>query len=63
MDIAPKYAGIVMGLSNAAGKLDGVVGVSLTGKILDAAKNANMNLSIGFSSSRFAFACSVPLCS
>ncbi|CAL9150353.1 unnamed protein product [Musa hybrid cultivar] len=45
MDVAPKYAGIVMGISNTAGTLAGVVGVGVTGRILDAAKNANVDLS------------------
>eukprot|EP00798_Chlamydomonas_sp_ICE-L_P007480 gene7480-625_t len=36
MDIAPKYAGMVMGISNTAGTLAGVVGVAVTGYILDA---------------------------
>ena len=34
MDIAPRYAGVLMGLSNSAGTLAGVVGVKLTGTIL-----------------------------
>ncbi|ERN12592.1 hypothetical protein AMTRI_Chr01g113530 [Amborella trichopoda] len=38
LDIAPKYAGIVMGVSNTAGTLAGVVGVGLTGRILEDAK-------------------------
>ncbi|KAJ6831129.1 putative anion transporter 7 [Iris pallida] len=45
MDIAPRYAGIVMGVSNTAGTLAGIVGVSLTGQILESAKSANMDLS------------------
>ncbi|XP_072978054.1 probable anion transporter 6 [Typha angustifolia] len=45
MDVAPNYAGIVMGFSNTAGTLAGIVGVGLTGKILEAAKAANMDLS------------------
>ncbi|WOL06648.1 putative anion transporter 6 [Canna indica] len=45
MDIAPRYAGIVMGVSNTAGTLAGIVGVGLTGRILEAAKTANMDLS------------------
>lgn len=36
LDIAPKYAGIVMGVSNTAGTLAGIVGVSATGHILQA---------------------------
>lgn len=45
LDVAPKYAGIVMGVSNTAGTLAGIVGVGLTGNILEAAKSANMDLS------------------
>lgn len=44
MDIAPRYAGIVMGISNTAGTLAGIVGVDLTGKLLEAAKTANLDL-------------------
>ncbi|KAL3696210.1 hypothetical protein R1sor_010286 [Riccia sorocarpa] len=36
MDIAPRYAGIVMGVSNTAGTVAGVVGVAATGQILEA---------------------------
>lgn len=36
MDIAPRHAGVVMAIANGAGTLaGGVVGVSLTGQILD----------------------------
>lgn len=45
MDVAPRYAGIVMGVSNTAGTLAGIVGVDLTGRLLEAAKNANLDLS------------------
>jgi len=45
MDVAPRFAGIVMGVSNTAGTLAGIVGVWLTGKILDLAKTNNMDLS------------------
>lgn len=44
MDIAPRYAGIVMGVSNTAGTLAGIVGVDLTGKLLETAKVANLDL-------------------
>lgn len=37
MDIAPRYAGIVMGVSNTAGTVAGIVGVPATGLILEAA--------------------------
>lgn len=36
MDIAPRHAGVVMAIANGAGTLAGVVGVSWTGKILEA---------------------------
>ncbi|XP_010686534.2 probable anion transporter 5 [Beta vulgaris subsp. vulgaris] len=45
MDIAPRYAGIVMGVSNTAGTLAGIVGVELTGQLLEAAKAANYDIS------------------
>lgn len=45
MDVAPRYAGIVMGVSNTAGTLAGIVGVDLTGKLLEAAKAADSDLS------------------
>ncbi|KQK01263.1 probable anion transporter 7 [Brachypodium distachyon] len=44
MDVAPKFASIVMGVSNTAGTLAGIVGVGLTGNILEAAKASNMDL-------------------
>ncbi|XP_042397056.1 probable anion transporter 6 isoform X1 [Zingiber officinale] len=44
MDVAPQYAGIVMGVLNTAGTLAGIVGVGLTGRILEAAKSADMDL-------------------
>jgi ACS family sodium-dependent inorganic phosphate cotransporter len=37
MDIAPQYAGIVMGISNTAGTVSGIIGVSATGFILESA--------------------------
>lgn len=45
MDVAPRYAGIVMGVSNTAGTLAGIVGVDLTGKLLEAAKASDSDLS------------------
>ncbi|KAK7271528.1 hypothetical protein RJT34_27502 [Clitoria ternatea] len=45
MDVAPRYAGIVMGVSNTAGTLDGIVGVDLIGKLLEAAKASDSDLS------------------
>ena len=34
MDISPKYAGVLMGLTNSFGTIHGIVGVMLTGWIL-----------------------------
>lgn len=45
MDIAPRYAGIVMGVSNTAGTLAGIIGVDLSGKLLEAAKASDSDLS------------------
>lgn len=45
MDIAPRYAGILMGVSNTAGTLAGIIGVDLTGKLLEAANSAHSDLS------------------
>ena len=36
LDIGPRYAGVLLGLSNTAGTIPGIVGVTLTGFILDA---------------------------
>jgi ACS family sodium-dependent inorganic phosphate cotransporter len=36
LDIAPRHAGVVMGLSNTAGTLPGVIGVPLSGWIVEA---------------------------
>ncbi|KAL2513029.1 putative anion transporter 5 [Abeliophyllum distichum] len=44
MDIAPRYAGIVMGVSNTAGTLAGIVGVDLTGRLLEGAKSSQLDL-------------------
>lgn len=41
MDIAPRYAGIVMGVSNTAGTLAGIIGIDLTGKLLDTSRSAH----------------------
>lgn len=41
LDIAPGYAGIVMGVSNTAGTLAGIIGVGVTGRILEIAKVSN----------------------
>lgn len=37
MDIAPRYAGILMGISNTAGTISGIIGVSATGFMLESA--------------------------
>ncbi|CAH9087029.1 unnamed protein product [Cuscuta epithymum] len=44
MDIAPRYAGILMGVSNTAGTLAGIVGVDLTGRLLESAKRSRLDL-------------------
>ncbi|KAG6551061.1 hypothetical protein Mapa_007296 [Marchantia paleacea] len=44
MDIAPRYAGIVMGVSNTAGTVAGVVGVAATGQILEASITGSADL-------------------
>lgn len=36
LDIGPRYAGILLGFSNTAGTIPGIIGVTLTGMILDA---------------------------
>jgi len=36
LDIAPRHAGVLMGLSNTAGTLPGVIGVPLSGWIVEA---------------------------
>ena len=35
MDIAPRHAGTLMGLSNTAGTIPGIVAVTVTGYILE----------------------------
>ena len=35
LDIGPRYAGTLMGFSNTAGTIPGIIGVTLTGFILD----------------------------
>jgi MFS transporter, ACS family, solute carrier family 17 (sodium-dependent inorganic phosphate cotransporter), other len=39
LDIAPQYAGILMGLSNTFAQLPGIVGVALTGFIVKATQS------------------------
>jgi len=41
-DIAPRYAGVLLGLTNTAGALPGILGVSLTGFLLDTFHSWNM---------------------
>ncbi|XP_020588917.1 probable anion transporter 6 [Phalaenopsis equestris] len=45
LDIAPGYAGIVMGVSNTAGTLAGIIGVGITGRILEIANINDRHLS------------------
>jgi MFS family permease len=45
LDIAPRYAGILLGISNTAATIPGIVGVSITGYILNA---TNHNWSVVF---------------
>lgn len=42
MDIAPKYAGVVMGISNTAGTVAGMIGVAVTGQLLELSGGAAM---------------------
>ena len=35
LDIAPRHAGVLMGLTNTAGTLPGIIGVTVTGLILE----------------------------
>jgi len=35
LDIAPRHAGIIFGISNTAGTLPGIIGVALTGLMVD----------------------------
>jgi MFS transporter, ACS family, solute carrier family 17 (sodium-dependent inorganic phosphate cotransporter), other len=42
LDIGPRYAGILLGFSNTAGTIPGIVGVTLTGFILDATGSWNL---------------------
>ncbi|CAI9754700.1 unnamed protein product [Fraxinus pennsylvanica] len=44
MDVAPRYAGIVMGVSNTVDTLAGIIGVDLTSRLLEATKAAQLNL-------------------
>src|SRR5882672_7732943 len=42
LDIGPRYAGILLGFSNTAGTIPGIVGVTLTGFILDTTGSWNL---------------------
>jgi MFS transporter, ACS family, solute carrier family 17 (sodium-dependent inorganic phosphate cotransporter), other len=42
LDIGPRYAGILLGLTNTAGTIPGIIGVTLTGFILDATGSWNL---------------------
>mmetsp|Transcript_7869 Transcript_7869/g.20142 ORF Transcript_7869/g.20142 Transcript_7869/m.20142 type:complete len:440 (+) Transcript_7869:222-1541(+) len=42
MDIAPEYAGVIMAISNTAGTVAGIIGVSFTGYLLENAGGARM---------------------
>ena len=42
LDIGPRYAGILLGFSNTAGTIPGIIGVTLTGLILDATGSWNL---------------------
>jgi MFS transporter, ACS family, solute carrier family 17 (sodium-dependent inorganic phosphate cotransporter), other len=46
LDIGPRYAGALMGLSNTAGTLPGIIGVTVTGYILEATASWAMVLGI-----------------
>ncbi|WP_161830726.1 ACS family MFS transporter [Steroidobacter agaridevorans] len=51
LDIAPRYADVVMGLTNTAGTLPGIVGVALTGWLVDSTNSyaSAFSLSAGIS--------------
>ena len=54
MDIAPEYAGVIMGISNTAGTVAGIIGVAFTGHLLDVSGGASAlhgwKLALGFAS-------------
>jgi ACS family sodium-dependent inorganic phosphate cotransporter len=43
-DISPKYAGILLGITNTAGAIPGVLGVALVGIIFDQTHSWNLAL-------------------
>lgn len=53
LDIGPRYAGILLGISNTAGTIPGVIGVTLTGLILDA--TGSWSLVFGISAGIYLF--------
>lgn len=54
MDIAPEFAGVIMGISNTAGTVAGIVGVAFTGYLLERSGGASeiqgWKLALGFAS-------------
>ena len=54
MDIAPEFAGVIMGVSNTAGTVAGIVGVAFTGWLLERSGGAGeaqgWKLALGFAS-------------
>lgn len=46
LDIGPRYAGILLGFSNTAGTMPGIIGVTLTGYILDTTGSWSLVFSI-----------------
>ena len=54
MDIAPEFAGVIMGISNTAGTIAGIVGVAFTGYLLETSGGASAiegwKLALGFAS-------------
>ncbi len=36
LDIAPRYADVLMGITNTAGTIPGIIGIALTGWLVDA---------------------------
>lgn len=54
MDIAPEYAGVIMGISNTAGTVAGIFGVAFTGYLLEVSGGASAilgwKLALGFAS-------------
>jgi len=53
LDIGPRYAGILLGLSNTAGTIPGIIGVTLTGFLLDT--TGSWSLVFGISAGIYVF--------